>query len=294
MPKTDTITLVVVSDDHYVILLAALIRSIEENLSAGINLDLWIISDGVTDEHKAKMNASVNPGISSLHWHNIEDVVQGAALPKDRSSYPLNIYARLFIPYFIPESIEKVLYLDVDMIVLEDLSKLWKTDITDHVLAAVLDSRVQTFDNSWGGIINYKQLGLQAKSEYFNTGLLLINTKMWRVKNVTEQIFDVIGKNLKYANYPDQYGLNIVMADGWKHLDAGWNHFATVADGTPHIIHFVDRKPIYRAYKNSRKYLDLFNKYLNGTAWRNTKPIGEAARHLKKIKNILAKINIRL
>ena len=150
MPKTDTITLVVVSDDHYVILLAALIRSIEENLSAGINLDLWIISDGVTDEHKAKMNASVNPGISSLHWHNIEDVVQGAALPKDRSSYPLNIYARLFIPYFIPESIEKVLYLDVDMIVLEDLSKLWKTDITDHVLAAVLDSRVQTFDNSWG------------------------------------------------------------------------------------------------------------------------------------------------
>src|ERR1700744_709073 len=116
MDIVNTITLVVVSDDHYVILLAALIKSIEENLSSGTKVDLWIVEDGITSNSKRKMQASINPQITTLYWKNINDITHGASLPKDKSSFPLNIYARLFIPYFIPASIEKVLYLDVDMI----------------------------------------------------------------------------------------------------------------------------------------------------------------------------------
>jgi len=293
MANTNTITLVVVSDDHYVILLAALIKSIEENLSACVKIDLWIVEDGISKESMQKMHASVNPQITTIRWKNIHDITVGANLPKDKSSFPLNIYARLFIPYFIPENIEKALYLDVDMIVLADLYILWNIDLGNYTLAAVKDPRVQTFDNDWGGVLNYKELGLNGKSTYFNTGMLLMNIRKWREENIAYKVIDVVSKNIKYANYPDQYGLNIVLAGNWLELDAKWNHFVTIDDDTPYIIHFVNRKPLYKAYANSPVYRDYFYRYLDQTRWRGTKQIGESKRRFKKIKNILNKITGR-
>ncbi len=283
------ITLVVVCDDHYVALVAALIKSIEDNLRPGGKIDLWIVDDGVGEMSKKKMNDSVDAEITTITWILINDAVKGAKLPIDRSSYPLNIYARLFIPYFLPPAVKKALYLDADMIVLSDLYNLFQTDISGYPLAAVTDPRVKTFDNHWGGILNYKALGLNGTSPYFNTGLLLINTTKWREEAITDKIVRVINEHVKFANYPDQYGLNIVMADRWLLLDDAWNNFVTVEHPNPYILHFVDRKPIYKAYKNSPQYQRIFLKYLHTTAWKNYQPIGEPKRYLKKIKNILVK-----
>lgn len=290
MTGITTITLVVVSDDHYMILLAALIRSVEAHLDNGVNLDLWIVQDEVTQISMDKMRESVNSAITTIHWKKLEEIIpEGLSLPLDRSSYPLNIYMRLFIPYFIPEGVQTVLYLDADMIVLEDLSLLWNEDINNHTIAAVLDPRLKTFDNHWGGIKNYKQLGFKGDTPYFNTGLLLINIGRWRANNTTERILDVINNNKKYANYPDQYGMNIVLHDQWLQLDPRWNNFVTEPLDQPYILHYVERKPIYTTFKNGEKYKQLFYKYLNTTAWKGTQPISESRRYIKKIKNILAK-----
>ena len=116
MSSPETITLVVVSDDHYVVLLSALIRSVEANISNGVQIDLWVIADNISPGNMRRMEASVDRRITAIHWKNIQEVLSVAGLPKDRSSYPLNIYARLFIPDLMPAGVEKVLYLDVDMI----------------------------------------------------------------------------------------------------------------------------------------------------------------------------------
>ena len=197
---------------------------------------------------------------------------------------------RLFIPYFIPEEIEYVLYLDVDMIVLDDVTKLFENDLKEKVIAAVLDPRIITFDNSWGGVLNYESLGLPGDTRYFNTGLLLMNTKKWRDQDVTRKIIDCIDNNKKYANYPDQYGLNVVLANQWFELDPAWNHFSTISiDHNPSLIHFVERKPIYQSYNYSEAFKKLFYYYLGKTEWKNFKPIGESKRYIKKIRNIIDK-----
>ena len=289
--KSTTITLVVVSDDHYMILVAALIRSVEAHVPAGTKVDLWVVSDGVTADSKARMAASVNPDTTTIHWKDIQDAIpQGFHLPKDLSSYPLNIYMRLFIPYFIPEGVKRVLYLDADMIVLRDLTELWNTDISKHTIGAVLDPRLKTFDNNWGGIKNFKALGFKGTTPYFNTGMLLINTERWRAGNITEQIVNVINNNKRFANYPDQYGMNIVLHDQWLRIDDRWNHFVTERDKTPYILHFVERKPIYNTYKNGEDYRLFFLKHLQMTAWRNTPLITEKGRYAKKLKNIWDKL----
>jgi len=291
MEHSKKITVVVVSDDHYLILLAALVRSIEAHLHKDTTMDLWVVEDDVSKANKDKLASSVDKSITTLHWKNVHEVIPaGTKLPLDQSSWPLNIYMRLFIQNFIPADVEKVLYLDVDMIVLKDLSALFETDIRNYIIAAVTDSQVKTFDNSWGGIMNYKELRLPGDAKYFNTGLLLINLPKWRENNTTAKILEVIHDNKKFANFPDQYGLNIVLTNKWVELDPLWNHFATVDNVNPYIIHFIQRKPIYKTYSNSPVYRDRFYKYLNDTAWKNTKPIGESKRYIKKIKNVLNKL----
>lgn len=289
---TKPLDIVVASDDHYIILLAALLRSIEANLREEQKIRVYIIEDNVSISSKKKLHSSININTTTLVWKKMNEVIpDGIKLPLDLSSYPLNIYMRLFIPYFIPKEIEKVLYLDVDMIVQKDITTLFEIDLTDYVVGAVLDPRIITFDNSWGGILNYKELGLPGTARYFNTGLLVMNTKKWREQNVTEKIIECIDNNKKFANYPDQYGLNVVLANQWLELDVLWNHFSTInTNEKPFLIHFVERKPIYQSYNYSEEFKKIFYQYLNQTQWKNFKPIGESKRYFKKIKNILEKI----
>jgi lipopolysaccharide biosynthesis glycosyltransferase len=197
---------------------------------------------------------------------------------------------RLFIPYFIPKEVDKVLYLDVDMIVQKDLSTLYETDLGDALVGAVLDPRIVTFDNAWGGVLNYVQLGLDAKTRYFNTGLLLIPTKKWLEQDIPVKIINCIDANKKFANYPDQYGMNVVLAHKWLELDPLWNHFCTFDHPDPYLIHYVQRKPIFKSYNNILEYQKIFYQYLSHTAWKNEKPRGESGRHLNKLKNIGDKI----
>ncbi len=285
------ITIVVASDDNYLVLLAALINSIELNLKEGYSIDLWVIEDNVSEANKEKLKNSINAAITQLHWQSMNEVIpKGIDLPLDRSSYPLNIYMRLFIPYFIPSQVEKVLYLDVDMIVQKDISTLYEIDLGDTLVGAVLDPRIISFDNSWGGILNYEELGLDAKTRYFNTGLLLIPTKKWLEENIPVRIINCIKENKKFANYPDQYGMNVVLANQWLALDPLWNHFCTIDHPNPYLIHFVQRKPIFKSYSNNRDYQKIFYQYLCNTAWKNERPRGESGRYMKKIKNIIDKI----
>ncbi len=285
------LTIVVASDNHYLILLAALIKSIEDNIRQSQKINVYIIEDAVTESSKKKLQRSVNGSFTTLIWQKMEEVIpKGMELPFDRSSYPLNIYMRLFIPYFIPDEIEYVLYLDVDMIVLGDVTGIFENDLHDKVIAAVLDPRIITFDNSWGGVLNYEALGLPGTTRYFNTGLLLMNLKKWREQNVTEKIIQCIENNKKFANYPDQYGLNVVLVNQWFELNPLWNHFSTMeTNDKPFLIHFVERKPIYQSYNYSEEFKKLFFYYLNQTEWKNFKPIGESKRYFKKIKNIVDK-----
>jgi len=286
------LTVVVACDNHYLILLAALIKSIEANIRINQRVNVYVIEDKLSEANKQKLSMSVDATITTLFWQQMEAVIpQGMQLPLDRSSYPLNIYMRLFIPYFIPTDIDRVLYLDVDMIVQQDISTIFENDIENKVIAAVLDPRIITFDNSWGGIMNYKELGLSGTSKYFNTGLILMNTKKWRELDITRKIIDCIDSNKKFANYPDQYGLNVVLANQWLELSPLWNHFSTIEPNEkPYLIHFVERKPIYQSYNYNQEFKNTFYHYLNQTEWKGFKPIGESSRYIKKFKNILNKI----
>ncbi|WEK21212.1 MAG: glycosyltransferase family 8 protein [Candidatus Pedobacter colombiensis] len=294
MQKIDPIVIVCVCDDHYAILLTALIKSIELNHLSNEKLEFFIVEDKITEANKVKIINSINTQNISIHWLPMKDCLpENTRIPLDKSSLPLNIYTRLFIPYFIPSTFKKVIFLDVDMIVLEDISKLWLIDLDSNIVAAVQDQFIQIV-SKWGGISNYEQLGIEPDNKYFNAGLMVIDIKKWQKSDITNKVIDCIFDNSSLAQFQDQYGLNAILAKEWKELDPLWNRFAYSEDKTPFLIHFTGRKPIYKSYKYSEAYKAIFFEYLNQTEWKGFKPISETKRYLKKTSNILEKFRKKI
>lgn len=291
MKTNNKISVVLACDNHYVVLMAALLKSIEMNHISDEIVDIYIVDDHISKVSKSKLNSSLNLDKLNLIWLKMDEIIpEGVTLPLVNNSYPLNTYVRILIPYFIPKEVKKIIFLDVDMIMLDDISNLWKMDIGDKVIGAVNDTIGDKSKTIAMGVDNYEELGLDPTQKYFNAGLQVINTEKWLEQDITKKTFDAINNNKKYAGLGDQYGLNIALVGNWHEFDRMWNCFSVCTDPKPSLIHYFHRKPIYKTY--AYNYKEEFFYYLNQTAWKNFKPIGETTRYMKKINNMIEKIKL--
>ncbi|MBO4405189.1 MAG: glycosyltransferase family 8 protein [Alphaproteobacteria bacterium] len=162
--------------------------------------------------------------------------------PNNREHVTLATYYRLRIPEILPENIKKVLYLDGDVIVEQDLKKLWDTDISNYVLGAVKE-----------GI----ELGVQHD---FNAGVLLLNLSKLQKINLLKESLSYLEKNKEKIVYQDQDILNGLFFNQYKDLPRKWNvtsniymsedlslvyanKEAEIARKNPGIIHFSGHSP---------------------------------------------------
>lgn len=278
-----TINIVVATDNHYAVLLAALIKSVEINHKTEEPIKFIVIDDGVSLANKEKINHSAHSDLISIEWVKSKNAIpEGIKLPLDSTSFPLTAYLRIFAPYVVPGDAVKIIYLDVDVILMTDISDFLKIDLEGHLFGAIQDVQ-ETVSCSWAGIPNYKELGIHPDTKYFNSGVLLIDAPRWRNENVAERVIKALHDNEKYVNYADQYGLNVVLYDQWLQIAPDWNNFAFQEIENPKIIHFLDVKPIFNTYASSERYKELFYEYLSQTPFSNFKIISGKRRFIKKM-----------
>lgn len=159
-------------------------------------------------------------------------------------------YYRLMIGSILPLDVEKCLYMDVDMLCLSDIRKLFFVDLEDKILAAVAD--FATWNTRFLKFRKLKYLFkgfLKFSREYFNSGLLLINLKEWRRQNIEKKCLDVL-KHYKCI-LPDQDALNIIIKENYIKLPLSFNFF-TVCYATNYL------KIIYKDEISDFSKLDYF------------------------------------
>lgn len=121
---------------------------------------------------------------------------------KVQNGFSISAYSRLFLGSILPDEIEKILYLDCDVLITGNLSNLWNTHLDDNWIAAVADSTIDSLSRI--------RIGLEKQYYYINSGVLLINLKEWR-KNKLEQVFvDTIKEYDGDIYHKDQGVLNKV------------------------------------------------------------------------------------
>src|ERR1700741_5629436 len=119
----DSITIVCASNDHFIVLLAVLLKSIEKNNISNNKIIIYIIEDGVKSKNKIKLEQSINTDLIKINWIPLDKkILSNIKFPNDYSTYPKNIYSRLLIEHFIPTSVKKVVYMDSDMMINTDIS----------------------------------------------------------------------------------------------------------------------------------------------------------------------------
>ena len=290
MLPQESIILAVVCNNHFVVLLAALLKSIEVTHRSNEFINLYVINDGLSDSNIANLNKCISSNKIQLIWIKMIDAFPiGIELPLDNTSFPVSTYIRLCAPYFVAKGTKRVIYLDVDMVLMEDISNLWKVDLHNYAVGAVTD-RAETIGNPWGGIKNYKELNLEPDAGYFNAGLLVIDVGKWLKMGITNKVIECINNNKNHVTFADQYGLNVVLANNqWCKLDPLWNCPSMSSESSPFLIHFTGIKPIYKNYDSNENYKKIFFSYLEFTEWAGYKQQSRYARLFQKTINIVSK-----
>lgn len=268
-------------DDAYAMPLAAMLRSLADNLGAGRSVVAHIIFAALSSANKARVQASVPKDRLHIHWTPL-DQAGLASIPGPLRAYdhvsPAS-YFRLLLPRLLPEELNRVIYLDCDLIVLGDLGMLWNLDIDAHYAAAVpeltADSRLVS---SPQGLRLWRELGLAADLEQFNSGVLLINLGKWRDELIEQRALVYLAQAADWVRWHDQEALNAVFAGNWLRLDPHWNltmrHLVETTPATgqpPAIIHYhTAAKPWHADYTFTLR--EVFFDYLDETAWTGWRP----------------------
>jgi lipopolysaccharide biosynthesis glycosyltransferase len=196
---------------------------------------------------------------------------------------PLATLFRLTLPDLLPE-LDRTIYLDADIVVLESLSALWRRDLGDAVLGAVRDAVSPWAAGPIG--THWRDLGLPPDAPYFNAGVLLISLSAWRKEQVVQAAADLL--RAKALVYGDQDALNAVAQGCWHELPRRWNvqtmdwvgrtiGWALMRDkiesavAEPAIIHYTTPgKPWWLGSPHPRA--DLWFEHLDRTAWAGWRP----------------------
>ncbi|MEE9168070.1 MAG: glycosyltransferase family 8 protein [Candidatus Neomarinimicrobiota bacterium] len=287
MSAENEIFIVCAVDNPYAMMATTMIKSLEHNHQSHEGIQICIINNGLTKRSQRKLVSSIHSPKITIDWLNVnEEYIIQLGLGEYYESLTTHYY-RLLIPYLVPDTVSKVIYLDCDLLVLEDIGKLWRQTFDDNVILAIQDSRIKFVSCSWGGINNYRELGMDGKTKFFNTGVLLIDLKKWREEDISEKVIRCDEENRKHVKYWDQYGLNVVLKDRWRELDPRWNQFPETLDVNPYIMHFVGKKPIDWMYDGN--YKNLFLEYLSMTKW----SLYEQGPFIKLTKKLLSTVGFR-
>ncbi len=122
---------------------------------------------------------------------------------------------RIYLPELLSD-LDRVLYLDVDTVVLDSLDALWETDLGEHYLAAV--TNVPELDQ----IDHPARLGLSSAGAYFNAGVLLLNLELMRRDDSTAALLEYTRNHLAEIG-GDQDPLNVVLGERRLPLHPRWN-----------------------------------------------------------------------
>lgn len=123
-------------------------------------------------------------------------------------TYSLACYSRLFITSLLPSDVNKVLYLDCDMIVRSAIKELWETSIDGYSIAAVPDTHM-------AAKIASDSMGIDLRDSYINSGMLLINLDYWRQHEIEKRFISFL-KSRKEIRLPDQDTINYVLSGSIK------------------------------------------------------------------------------
>ncbi len=205
-------------DDKYIPFMAVTMKSIIENASAKYLYKIHILHTDITLEHQERLKQMETRNCKMVFNDVTEELQRIEKKICLRDYYSATTYYRLFIGEMFPEY-RKILYVDCDTVVREDIANLYRYDLGNNYIGAVRDQLVVQTD-IYGNYVE-KVLGI-SRGAYFNAGVVLINCEQFRKKHMLKQFVELLN-TYTFVVAQDQDYLNILCKDNVLWLDPRWN-----------------------------------------------------------------------
>jgi len=212
------IHILVTLDENYISPLRVMLTSIFVN-NPGEKIEIWLLHHSIPQNETHSLREFCGNYNTVMHPVKVDGSLFGSALVTAR--YPQEMYYRLIAPHLLPDTLGKVLYIDPDALVINQLRPLWNLDMQGFLFAAAAHTGKTEFANG----VNRIRLGTQ--HDYFNSGVLLIDLVRGRKEINLQDVFRYVEEHKKELLLPDQdilnglYGSKILELD-----DAIWNYDA--------------------------------------------------------------------
>ena len=254
-------------DDAFAPFVSVAIKSLLDNANQDYFYNIHIVNNGLSEENKEKI-LQLETSYSKIMFNNMDERLKvitdknGTRLREDYFS--LSIFFRIFIPDCFKEY-DKALYIDSDTIILDDISKLYNTDLEGNYIGGCVDTSCFEIKD----ITNYFTNGVGVDyREYINSGVILFDMKTLREKKFADKFLYLFNK-YNFGNVdPDQSYINAILKGHIKYLDGKWDTMPTEGGkkrDNAGIVHFnLFKKPWH--YDNVM-YEEEFWDYAKKTAY---------------------------
>ncbi|WEK04029.1 MAG: glycosyltransferase family 8 protein [Candidatus Devosia phytovorans] len=202
----------------------------------------------LSDEHRADLAKIQDEFPVHLEWYDLDqsDMFSDIAARMPENKRLSNIvYARLMIDRLVPADVTRILYLDCDMLVRDDIAYLFELDLSGNAIAAVRDT-MGAFITSGRNLAANRDL-FNTADYYFNAGMLVIDVAKWRDADIIGRMEEANRTGVMQRIYYDQDLLNLIFKNQWLKLDWRWNTIDARRQHEnldPAILHYTgERKP---------------------------------------------------
>lgn len=271
------IHLTLAADRNFAFPLATTLASVAANCQGRI--DVTVLEDGFSQDLKCRVLRNL-PSSIRVSWERADRArFSSISVPDWITKATL---FRLLIPDVL-EGVNRTLYLDCDLLVLQDLDELWSIDLQGKQAGAIPDA-----GSPWaaGNGTQWRQLGLNPWDPYFNAGVMLMDLASWRRSQVHLDALALLSSGP--LTFADQDALNVVLRRDWLSLPRKWNvqtndvlerGVAWALDpggvesalASPAILHFTERPKPWEA-RCRHPLVDQWLAMAELTAWRGYQP----------------------
>lgn len=190
------------SSDYFAPITGISILSLLESNHDSDNLTIYLVDNGISAENRLHLQHMVQEHGREIIFVPQPDLTARLKTELNIGRWHISTFFRLFLCSILPDSVHRCIFLDSDTLVRHSLRDLWEMELGEHIAAAVNDCRSDDYKT---------ELGAPASGTYTNNGVLLIDLKQWRERDVENAFLDYIASRNGNITYVDQGVFNGVL-----------------------------------------------------------------------------------
>lgn len=206
----NTIHILVSFDENYIPPFKTMLTSLVLN-NRNEHFNIWLLHSAVSSKSISDLDEYCSKLGCLFNAITVENTIfKNAPISK---RYPQEMYYRLLASHLLPKDINRILYLDPDILIINSILPLWNIDLKENLFAAASHSGITNFMNE------VNRVRLNTKHDYFNSGVLLMDLDKGRKHIKKEDIFQCVEDHKNELFLPDQDVFNYLYGSKTLPLD---------------------------------------------------------------------------